>query len=142
VGEDSAGRGGRRLENRRKTEESLEFLNLWYMFIVMSNRNLEEAVVLGTALAVAPAAVGCALGILLGQRLGKRAGHAAASTIFAVGVVSVLPCAIDALARRLNGPGTTRGQARQQELIREGSLLLYEDVAEVDEERAGLREAI
>jgi hypothetical protein len=106
----------------------------------MSNRNLGEAVILGTALSITPAAVGCALGILVGQRLGKRASRAAAASIFTVGVVAALPCAMELLGRRLNGPGTTRGQARQQELIRDGSMVLYEEEAEVEERRFDFRE--
>ena len=108
----------------------------------MSNRNVEEAAALGTAFAVAPAAVGCALGILVGQRLGNRASHAAAAAVFTVGVISVIPCAVELIARRLNGPGTTRGQARQQELIRDGSMLLYEDVAGIEERRYDLKEVV
>ncbi|MEM7144598.1 MAG: hypothetical protein AAF591_05655 [Verrucomicrobiota bacterium] len=109
----------------------------------MSNRNLDEAVILGGALTVAPAAVGCALGILMGQRMGREASHGAAATLFALGVVSVLPCAVDLISRRLNGPSTSRGQMRQQELIRDGGMVLYDEVVEGgDDGERELREVV
>ena len=90
----------------------------------MSNPKMpsQEAALLGCAISVAPAAVGCALGVLLGEKMSRRSARATAFTLFTVALASAAPYVMDYVSKRMNGPGTARGQQRQRSIIRDGAL--------------------
>ena len=79
--------------------------------------------------------MGCALGILVSERMGKRARQASALALFSVGILSAAPYVVDYVSKRVNGPGTLRGQARRRELIRDAAIPAEEffDLEELEE---------
>lgn len=74
---------------------------------------------LGIALSVAPLAVGCAAGILLAGRVNGRTRQGVASGLLALGVIAVMPLAIDTVSRALDHLAFRRGSQRRLERIRD-----------------------
>ena len=69
-------------------------------------------------LALTQTAVGCAIGILLGGKLGQRAQKMTATTMLSVAALLAVPTLVVAVRKRVNGPGSERGERRRLESIR------------------------
>jgi len=87
-----------------------------------------NAVLLGTAVSVAPAAVGCAVGLLLADRLKGESRHGLATALLTIGALSAAPLAVDYINRVLNSPARRRGSRRRLAGIRSNGVNLEPDI--------------
>lgn len=63
-------------------------------------------------------AVGCGLGLLLAGKLGRPAQKTTAATLLSVAGLLALPVVVEAVLKRVSGPGSERGERRRLESIR------------------------
>jgi hypothetical protein len=80
-------------------------------------------------LAITQTAVGCGIGLLLAGKLARPAQKTTAATMLSVGALLSIPVVVEAVLKRLNGPGSARGERRRLETIRTDAG--YPDDAEV-----------
>ena len=71
--------------------------------------------------AITQTAVGCGLGLLLAGKLGRPAQKTTAATMLSIGALMAMPAVVEAVAHRLNGPGSARGERRRLDTIRSGA---------------------
>ena len=80
-------------------------------------------------LAITQTAVGCGIGLLIAGKLGRPAQKTTAATMLSIGALLAMPWLVEAVLKRLIGPGSARGERRRLDRIRTDAG--YPDDAEV-----------